>query len=176
MTILPILIAPNPTLRKKAEKVTVFDAKLRQLCDDMLETMYDAPGIGLAAPQIGILQRIVVTDCSDENEKSSLVEAKSNPKIFINPHILEKTDKITSYDEGCLSLPSVEIAVKRENSVLIQYQDLEGRAHNETFSGMQARCLMHEIDHLNGVLIVDYTSQLTRSRILRELRNQKKFG
>lgn len=167
MTIHPILIAPHPILRKKAQKVQLFDEELRQLADDMLETMYDAPGIGLAAPQIGISLSVVVTDCMKENE------SEPNPRVFINPEILKKSEEISPYNEGCLSLPGIEIAVKREHCALVRYQDLDGKTHTEAFTDMQARCLMHEIDHLLGILIVDYTSQLSRSRILRELRHQK---
>ncbi len=166
MTIRPILIAPHPTLRKKATKVATFDTELQVLVEDMLETMYDAPGIGLAAPQIGISQQILVMDCSDQAEAQ-------NPVIMINPHVREKSGELEPYDEGCLSLPEYEITVERQCRATIDYQDVQGHAHSTTFEGLEARCALHEIDHLNGVMIIDYTSQLSRSRILRELRKKK---
>ena len=166
MTIRPILIAPHPTLRKKATKITVFDTELSVLVDDMLETMYDAQGIGLAAPQIGISQQVLVMDCSDQSETQ-------DPVIMINPHVRAQSGDLEPYDEGCLSLPEYEITVERQCCATIDYQDTQGHPHTTTFEGLEARCALHEIDHLNGVMIIDYTSQLKRSRILRALRTKK---
>ena len=169
MTIRPILIAPHPVLRKKAEKVAVFDAELCTLVEDMLETMYDAPGIGLAAPQIGVSQQVLVMDCSDSSEDDP---ERGEPVVMINPRVCAQSGDPEPYDEGCLSLPGHEIAVKRQCHVTIDYQDTQGQEHRATFDGLEARCALHEIDHLQGVMIIDYTSQLSRSRILRELRNK----
>lgn len=170
MTIRPILIAPHPTLRKKAEKVTLFDAELQTLIEDMLETMYDAPGIGLAAPQIGVSQRILVMDCSDTSENEPETQ---DPIVMINPSVRTQSGEPEPYDEGCLSLPGHEVTVQRQCYIHVNYQDAQGQNHCATFEGLEARCVLHEVDHLNGVLIVDYTSQLVRSRILRELRKTK---
>ena len=170
MTILPILIAPHPTLRKKATKVVAFDDALHILVDNMLETMYEASGIGLAAPQIGVSQQILVMDCSERTDNPTEAE---DPVIMINPRVRKKFGDFEPYDEGCLSLPGYEITVERQCHAEIDYQDIHGQTHSGTFEGLEARCALHEIDHLNGTMIIDHTSQLRRSKILRELRNKK---
>lgn len=170
MTILPILIAPHPTLRKKATKVIAFDDALQTIVNDMLETMYDALGIGLAAPQVGISQQIMVMDCSEKSDDPTKTEG---PVVMINPRIRKKFGDFEPYDEGCLSLPGYEITVERQCHAEIDYQNPQGQTYSRIFEGLEARCALHEIDHLNGTMIIDHTSQLRRSKILRELRNKK---
>ncbi|NQY83123.1 MAG: peptide deformylase [Alphaproteobacteria bacterium] len=174
MTILPILIAPHPILRKKATKVQHFDDALKTLIENMFETMYHAPGIGIAAPQVGVSKRLMVMDCAQKTSEHEIAQAQPDPRILINPIVLEKSGEDSPYDEGCLSLPGYQVPVEREYSATVRYQDVHGNHHNITFEGLPARCVLHEIDHLDGVMIIDYTSRLTRSRILRELRAQKK--
>ena len=170
MTIRSILIAPHPILRKKAAQITLFDAELHSLVEDMLETMYDAPGIGLAAPQVGVSQQVLVMDCGDKPEAD---QETQNPIVMVNPHVREQSGEREPYDEGCLSLPGYEVTVERQCQITVDYQDRGGQKHSASFDGLEARCILHEIDHLNGVMIVDYTSRLARNRIFRELRNEK---
>ena len=162
-----IIIEPDPILRKKSQSLEKVDDQLKNLMDDMLETMYDAPGIGLAAVQIGILKRIVVIDVSKENEKK-------NPFFFINPIIKSRSKKTSVYEEGCLSLPGHFAEVERPAECEIDYIDYNGNKKNLKASGILATCVQHEIDHLNGILFIDYLSKLKKDMIIKKLVKQKK--
>ena len=162
-----ILIEPDPILRKKCEKLEKVDDKLRKLMDDMLDTMYQAPGIGLAAIQIGILKRIVVIDVSkDKNSK--------NPLFLVNPEIIYKSEKTAVYEEGCLSLPGYFAEIERPAECEIKYIDYHGKENQLKASGLLSTCIQHEIDHLNGVLFIDYLSKLKKDMIIKKLVKQKK--
>ena len=162
-----IIIAPDPVLRKVATKVEAVDDRVRSLMDDMLETMYDAPGIGLAAPQIGILDRVVVVDVSAKDEER-------NPLCMANPEVTWTSDETFTYEEGCLSLPEHYAEVTRPAEAKIRYLDETGSQQELHAEGLLATCIQHEIDHLNGILFVDYLSALKRGMILRKLTKMKK--
>lgn len=169
MAVLPIVVAPDPRLKKKAQPVEQVDDEIRALMDDMLDTMYGANGIGLAAPQVGVAKRVVVIDLSTENEKA-------NPIRMANPEIIWASDDVSARDEGCLSLPDHFTEVKRPSSVKIRYIDHENEIREMEADGMLATCLQHELDHLNGTLFVDHVSSLKRNMILRKLQKAKKQG
>lgn len=156
MAIMPILEFPDPRLRKVASPVTVFDDALAQLIDDMLETMYDANGIGLAATQVNVQKRLLVIDVSENRDA---------PQVFINPEVEVVDDTLSDYDEGCLSVPGFYETVSRPCVVRIKAQDRTGEPFVVVAEGLLATCVQHEIDHLNGKLFVDYLSALKRNRI-----------
>jgi peptide deformylase len=156
MAILSILEFPDPRLRNVAVPVTLVDARVRQLTDDMLETMYDAPGIGLAATQVDVHERVIVIDVS---------ETKDQPQVFINPVIEVLDDNLGEYDEGCLSVPGFYETVRRPERIRVTAINREGEAFSDDLDGLLAICLQHEIDHLQGKLFVDYLSPLKRQRI-----------
>jgi peptide deformylase len=162
MARLPIVIAPSPVLKAKAKPVQAVDDDLRRLLDDMLETMYDAPGIGLSANQVGLLQRVVVLDVARGDEKP-------NPLKLINPEILWRSDELSTYNEGCLSLPDHYADVVRPAEIRFRYQDEHGHRRELSAGGLLATCVQHEIDHLDGILFVDHLSALKRNMILRKL-------
>jgi peptide deformylase len=164
MAKLTILEFPDPRLRKKAVPVDVVDDELRTLVDDMFETMYAAPGIGLAATQVDVHRRLLVADVSSD---------KSDPHVFINPEILEK-DGVTVTEEGCLSVPGYYEEVKRADHIRVCYLDREGRECEGEFEGLLAVCVQHEIDHLDGKLFVDYLSEAKRSRIRKKLEKERR--
>lgn len=164
MALLEILHFPDPRLRTKAKPVTQVDDSVRQIVEDMFETMYDAPGIGLAATQVNIHQRIIVIDTSEE---------KDQPLALINPEILE-TEGVEQMDEGCLSVPGYYETVERAEKVKISYLDKEGEAQQLEADELLAVCIQHEIDHLDGKLFVDYLSPLKRNRIRKKLEKQAK--
>lgn len=155
MALRTILHYPEPLLKQQSEPVTVFDDELRQLAQDMAETMYDAPGVGLAAPQIGVLKRLIVIDCSPSEEPNDLIAA-------VNPEIIA-TQGESLEEEGCLSVPGFWANVKRAEQVTLRYQDVEGNTHERTADGLLGICIQHEIDHLEGILFVDRLSPLKRS-------------
>ena len=163
MTILNILEFPDPRLRTSAEPVSLVDDKLRTLIDDMLETMYEAPGIGLAATQVNIHRRLLVIDVSEDRDQ---------PMMFINPEVTVLDAELGEYDEGCLSVPGFYETVSRPQQVEITALDRDGEAFTLTAEGLLAICVQHEIDHLDGKLFVDYLSPLKRSRIRRKLEKQ----
>ena len=167
MAIRPILIAPDKRLKTVANPVVEVDRRVRRLLDDMLETMYDAPGIGLAAPQVGVLDRVVVMDLADKDEER-------RPMRLVNPEILSASDETVVMNEGCLSLPEIYVDIARPAAVRVRYMDENGARLEIDAEGMLARCIQHEIDHLNGVLHVDYLSALKRGMILRKLDKQRK--
>ena len=161
MPIKPLVILPDPLLRLVSKPVERVDATLRKFATDMLDTMYDAPGIGLAAIQVGEPLRMLVIDLAKEGEAPA-------PQIFINPEILETSDERSVYEEGCLSIPEYYEEVERPARVRVRFTDLDGRVHEEDADGLYATCIQHEIDHLNGVLFVDYLSKLKRDRVLKK--------
>jgi len=169
MAILPILVAPHPVLKKRAEPVEAVTDVERKLLDDMLETMYDAPGIGLAAPQVGVSKRLLVVDIARDGEAPQ-------PMKIVNPEIIEASADMASYEEGCLSFPDQFAEVTRPARAKIRYLDETGAAHEIDADGLLAVCIQHEIDHLEGIVFVDHLSQLKRAMILRKLQKMKKQG
>ena len=167
MALLPIITAPDPRLKIKAKPVGQVDAKVRRLMDDMLETMYHAIGIGLAAPQVGAALRVVVVDVAREGEKPQ-------PMRLANPEILWRSEELMTANEGCLSLPEHYADVERPAAVRIRYLDHENEIREIEAKGLLATCLQHEIDHLDGMLFVDHISSLKRGMILRKLSKAKK--
>lgn len=172
MAIRPILEVPDPRLREISKPVEHFDKDLRTLVADMFETMYDAPGIGLAAIQVGIPQRLLVIDLQEPLEEGG--EPVKNPLIFVNPEILEHSDQDVPYNEGCLSVPDQYAEVDRPDRIKARWQDLDGKVHEEEITGMLATCLQHEMDHLNGVLFIDHLSRLKRDMILKKIAKARK--
>ena len=167
MALRKILTEPNKVLREKSLKVESVDKDLQNLMDDMLETMYAAPGIGLAAIQVGIPKRIIVLDISYK-------EGKKNPMYFVNPEIIEKSDKNSTYEEGCLSVPGQFAEIDRPDKCHIKYLDYFGQHKEMKAEGMLATCIQHEMDHLEGILFIDYLSKLKKSMIVKKLSKQKK--
>jgi len=167
MTRLAILEVPHPLLKKPAARVETVDAALLRQMDDMLETMYDAPGIGLAAPQIGRSERVVVVDVSED---------KDEPLRLINPEIVWRSDGRTIAEEGCLSLPKIFADIERASAVRVAYRDQDWKERTIEAEDILARCLQHEIDHLNGVLFTDHLSALKRNMLLRKLAKQRKVS
>jgi peptide deformylase len=167
MAILPILKIPDPVLRKKAKPVERVDAELRRLMDDMLLTMYDAPGIGLAAPQIGVGRRLIVMDPAKD-------EAPKSPIIMVNPEILERSEEMRLHEEGCLSIPDVTAEIERPAKTRVRYIDRGGKKQEMELEGIWSTLVQHEIDHLNGVLFIDYLSRLKRDMIVRKFTKQKR--
>ena len=167
MAIRPILTAPDPRLKTISKPVTAVDDDLRALMDDMLETMYDAPGIGLAAIQVGVPKRVIVMDLAGKDEEP-------RPAYFVNPEILWKSDELSSYEEGCLSVPEMYDDVERPARIRARWLDYHGNAVEQDCEGMLATCLQHEMDHLEGVLFIDHLSKLKRDIILRKMTKAKK--
>ena len=167
MAILPILVAPHPVLKKVAEPVETVDDEIRRILEDMLETMYDAPGIGLAAPQVGISKRMLVIDVAARDEEP-------RPMKIINPEILNQSADLSTYDEGCLSFPDQYAEVKRPATVRLRYLDETGTQHEIEADGLLATCVQHEIDHLDGIVFVDHISSLKRGMIMRKVQKWKK--
>ena len=162
-----ILTIPDPILRKISEPVENVNQGIKNLLDDMLETMYEAPGIGLAAVQIGILKRVIVIDLSKDVKKKE-------PIFIINPEIVSQSKSLVSYEEGCLSIPNQFAEVKRPNKCKINYLDYNGKKKDITTDGLLATCIQHEIDHLNGILFIDHLSKLKKDLILKKTKKQKK--
>ena len=161
-----IVIEPDPILRKKSEVLEKVDDELRELLNDMLETMYAAPGIGLAAVQIGVLKRLIVIDISKDKEKK-------NPLFLINPEIISRSKKTTIYEEGCLSLPGHFAEIERPAECQIKFIDYNGKEKELSANGLLATCIQHEVDHLNGVLFIDYLSKLKKDMIVKKLIKHK---
>ncbi|MCK0140431.1 peptide deformylase [Aliiroseovarius sp. F47248L] len=168
MSIKPILIHPDPRLKKVAEAVPDLSDELRQLADDMLETMYDAPGIGLAAPQVGVLTRLIVMDCVREDDEPP------QPVIMFNPEVILSSDDLNTYEEGCLSIPDQYAEVTRPKEVSVRWVDCDGNVQERDFDGLWATCVQHEIDHLNGKLFIDYLKPLKRQMITRKMQKLKR--
>ena len=163
MALKTILIHPDPRLKATADPVVDFDKSLSRLADDMLETMYAAPGIGLAAPQVGVGKRLLVMDCVKEEN------ASPEPMVLINPEVTWVSDNLNTYEEGCLSIPDQYADVERPAEVEVAWTDLKGTLHKERFDGLWATCVQHEIDHLNGKLFIDYLKPLKRQMITRKM-------
>ncbi|WP_299876338.1 peptide deformylase [uncultured Sulfitobacter sp.] len=158
-----ILLHPDPRLKKMAQPVDDLSDDLRTLADDMLKTMYEAPGIGLAAPQVGILQRLIVLDCVKEEGQ------KPRPLIMFNPQVIASSDTENTYEEGCLSIPDQYADVTRPAEVDVRWIDRDGTEQTERFDGLWATCVQHEIDHLDGKLFIDYLKPLKRQMITRKM-------
>jgi peptide deformylase len=170
MSTRPILIIPDTRLRQVAEPVASIDQEIGTLVEDMFETMYKAPGIGLAAPQIGVLKRVLVLDVAKRRNE----EASSEPMAFINPVITWASEEISSYEEGCLSIPDFYESVERPTVIRVAYIDPTGASKEIEADGILATCLQHEIDHLNGVLFIDHISRLKRARVMRKFEKAAK--
>ena len=167
MAIKKILTEPDPFLRQKSKKVEKVDDAIRSLMDDMLETMYDAPGIGLAAIQIGVPKRIIVIDLAKDSEAKK-------PMYFINPEIISKSNKDATYEEGCLSVPNQFAEIDRPEKCHIKFLDYNGKEQSLDAKGLLATCIQHEMDHLEGILFIDYLSKLKKGMIIKKLSKQKK--
>lgn len=167
MALLPIITAPDPRLKLVASRVDAVDDGIRRLMDDMLETMYEAPGVGLAAPQVGVSKRVIVADVARSGEAPQ-------PMLMANPEIIEASQARAVFEEGCLSLPEHFAEVKRHERVRIRYLDRENEIREQDMEGFLATCVQHEIDHLDGVLFVDHISGLKRGMIMRKLTKLKK--
>ena len=167
MAIREILTEPNQNLRKKSLAVEKVDKDLQKLMDDMLETMYAAPGIGLAAIQVGVPKRVIVLDIAQK-------EGPRNPMYFVNPEIIEKSNDNSIYEEGCLSVPGQFAEIERPDKCHIKYLDYYGQSKEIKAEGMLATCIQHEMDHLEGILFIDYLSKLKKSMIAKKLSKQKK--
>ncbi|QGX99421.1 peptide deformylase [Roseovarius faecimaris] len=164
----PILIHPDPRLKKVCAPVADISDALRELADDMLETMYDAPGIGLAAPQIGVLDRLIVMDCvKGEGEPPQ-------PMVLFNPEVVASSDEKNVYEEGCLSIPDQFADVTRPKEVEVAWIDRDGNPRQQVFDGLWATCVQHEIDHLNGKLFIDYLGPMKRQLITRRMQKLKR--
>jgi peptide deformylase len=162
----PILIHPDPRLKKLCEPVAEITAELRQLAADMLETMYDAPGVGLAAPQVGVLKRLIVMDC--------IKDGPAQPMALFNPVILWASEDLSTYEEGCLSIPEQYADVNRPAEVIVRWTDVDGATQERQFSGLWSTCVQHEIDHLDGKLFIDYLGPLKRQMITRKMEKLKR--
>jgi len=166
----PILILPDPVLRKVAAPVERVDDRVRALADDMLETMYAAPGIGLAAPQVGVLERIIVCDTiTEEGEEPA-------PMVLVNPEIVARSEETKVYEEGCLSIPEYTEDVTRPAEVTVRYLDRAGEPREVHADGLLSVCLQHEIAHLNGVLFIDHLSRLKRERVVKRFQKQARLA
>jgi peptide deformylase len=167
MAIRSILETPDPRLKVISTPVPAVDDALRSLMDDMAETMYDAPGIGLAAIQVGVPSRVLVIDLQE-------TEGEKNPRFFVNPEIIWASEEPNVYNEGCLSVPDQYAEVERPARIRVRYLDYHGKAHEEDMDGLMATCLQHEMDHLEGILFIDHLSRLKRDMILRKLQKAKR--
>ena len=168
MTIKPLIILPDPILRQVSKPIETMDSEVKKLADDMLETMYDAPGIGLAAIQIGVARRMLVLDVSKEGEDKK-------PLVFINPQVVSSTDARSVYEEGCLSIPDYYAEVERPAGITVKHLDRDGKEQLTEADGLLATCLQHEIDHLNGVLFIDHISKLKREMVIRKFTKAAKM-
>ncbi len=187
MAIREILEVPDPRLKQVSKPVETFDDELKTLVDDMFETMYDAPGIGLAAIQVGVPLRVLVIDLQPEDpdaepevctahggEAHTHQPRIKDPQVFINPEILDPSEDLASYDAGCLSVPEIYAEVERPATIRARWTDLHGKAHEEEMDGLMATCLQHEIDHLEGILFIDHLSRLKRQMALKKLEKLRK--
>jgi peptide deformylase len=167
MALREILVVPDPTLKKISARVEAVDDDLRALMDDMLETMYAAPGIGLAAIQVGVPKRVIVMDIARPEEEPA-------PRFFVNPEILWVSEETTPYEEGCLSVPEIYDEVERPVRVKLRYQTYQGETVEEDAEGLYAVCIQHEMDHLDGVLFIDHLSRLKREQAVKKVKKQAK--
>ena len=163
-----IVLHPDARLKKKSVEVENITDALIKLAEDMMETMYDAPGIGLAAPQIGVLERLIVMDCAKKEDE------EPDPIIMVNPTIIASSEENSVYEEGCLSIPEHFAEITRPELVQVEWIDLDGRQHSEEFGGLKSTCIQHEIDHLNGKLFIDYLGPMKRQLITRKMQKFKR--
>ncbi len=168
MALRNILIHPDPRLKKVADPIASVTDDLRRLADDMLETMYHAPGIGLAAPQVAVMDRMLVMDCAKEED------ATPEPMVLINPQIVWTSEDRSVYDEGCLSIPDQYAEVERPAEVEVEWMGLDGKTTRARFDGLWATCVQHEMDHLDGKLFIDYLKPLKRQMITRKMQKLKR--
>lgn len=168
MALRKILIHPDPRLKKTTDPIVSIDNDLRRLADDMLETMYDAPGIGLAAPQVAVMNRMIVMDCAKDEDGTP------EPMVLINPEVVWSSDERSIYDEGCLSIPEQYAEVERPSAVEVSWMGLDGKIYRQGFDGLWATCVQHEIDHLDGKLFIDYLKPLKRQMITRKMQKLKR--
>jgi len=168
MKILPILIHPDPRLKKLCSPFERVDDDAKALGNAMLATMYDAPGVGLAAPQVGKLKRLFVMDCTDKEEGDAA------PMVLFNPTVIWSSEEENTHEEGCLSIPGMYEEVTRPAEVKVSFWDIEGKEQEEHFAGLWATCAQHEIDHLNGILFIDYLSRMKKSMITKKMQKLKK--
>jgi len=169
MSVREIVKLPDQVLRQVSQPLAQVDAAARKLFDDMLETMYDAPGIGLAAIQLGVPRRQIVMDIAKENEEKT-------PLFMANPEITWKSDAVSDYEEGCLSIPEFYEMVTRPSEVMVRFFDRHGEPKELHAQGILATCIQHEVDHLNGVLFIDYISKLKRDRVIKKFTKAQKLG
>lgn len=171
MTTLEILVAPDPRLKERATEVSEINDDIRKHLSDMVETMYEFNGVGLAATQVGIMKRLIVMDCAnpDDGEESKLIQ-------FINPEIVELSDETNDIQEGCLSVPGFYETLDRPDKATIKYLDEQGKEQTRTFQGLESVCIQHEIEHLNGQLFIDHMSRMRRNMITKKLQKLKKAG
>lgn len=185
MAIREILEVPDPRLKTVSTPVTEFDAELKTLVADMFETMYDAPGIGLAAIQVGVPKRVLVIDLQPDDPDAEPEECHAHghgdghkhyhqptirqPRVFVNPEILDPAEELATYQEGCLSVPEIYADVDRPATCRVRYQDVDGTVHEEDMDGLMATCIQHEMDHLEGILFIDHLSRLKRQMALKKL-------
>lgn len=167
MSLLPILTIPDARLKQVCKPLPGVDGRVATLLDDMLETMYKAPGIGLAAPQVGVLERVIVVDVADKEEKPA-------PLLMVNPEIVQASDELQVIQEGCLSIPEIYAEVTRPRAVKVKYLDRDGEVRTLDAEGLLSTCIQHEIDHLNGVLFIEHLSMLKRNMLLRKYNKQRK--
>jgi peptide deformylase len=161
MALREIIVLPDKRLRLVSEPVKTVDAELRALIDDMFETMYEAPGVGLAAIQVGVAKRVITADTAKKDEPKQ-------PQVFINPEVVWSSEEKNTYEEGCLSIPEYYEEVERPAQVKVRFTDLDGKAHEVEANGLLATVLQHEIDHINGVLFIDHISKLKRDRVIKK--------
>ncbi|MFO1243306.1 MAG: peptide deformylase [Rickettsiales bacterium] len=182
MTVLPIVVAPDPLLKMKSEPVEKITPEIKQLLNDMLDTMYASNGIGLSAVQVGVLKRVIVVDTEWESpryrtegeERTDEKPKPGKPIKMINPEIVEESPEDNTYNEGCLSFPGQYSEVTRPKAIRLKYLDENGAEHQITADGLLATCLQHEIDHMNGIVFVDHVSSLKRDMIMRKMKKAKK--
>ena len=168
MTLRPILIHPDPRLKKVCDPVTAVTDELRALADGMLQSMYAAPGIGLAAPQVGVMSQMLVMDCVKDDE------TPARPIVLLNPRVIWECEERSTYEEGCLSIPDQYADVERPATVEVAWLGLDGKDHSERFEGLWPTCVQHEIDHLQGTLFIDYLKPLKRQMITRKMQKLKR--
>lgn len=174
MAILPIVEVPDPRLKTVSTPVETVDDELRALIADMFDTMYDAPGIGLAAIQVGVPKRVLVMDLQEEeDEEGKPIKA---PRVFINPEILDPAEEMSTYTEGCLSVPDQFADVDRPATCRVKWLDEHGQAHDEVFTGLLATCIQHEMDHLEGIVFLDHLSRLKRQMIMKKLEKARRMA
>ena len=164
----PIVLHPDARLKKKSVEVEKITDALIKMAEDMMETMYDAPGIGLAAPQIGVLERLIVMDCAKKEDE------EPDPIIMVNPLIVASSEEKSVYEEGCLSIPEYFAEITRPEFIQVDWVDLGGKQHSEEFNGLKSICVQHEIDHLNGKLFIDYLGPMKRQLITRKMQKFKR--